>query len=159
MTAWLFVLVPLTALLIWAWVLDRRRNKRAALASDHLDDSAARKAGVHPYQGIPPRGTGKPLSWEAETGGERLCNDVRVVARSLPFSPRGTELLELADLTVGTSGRGATPAALLGCRRAGKAPERVTRSTSDASLLDGVCNRRGEVQRGRICPCHGRRRP
>lgn len=58
MTAWLFVLVPLTALLVWAWVLDRRRNKRAALASDHLDDSAARKAGVHPH-GDPSPGDGK----------------------------------------------------------------------------------------------------
>ena len=58
MTAWLFVLVPLTALLIWAWALDRRRNKRAALASDHLNDSAARKAGVHPY-GDPSPGDGK----------------------------------------------------------------------------------------------------
>ena len=58
MTAWLFVLVPLTALLIWGWALDRRRNKRAALASDHLEDSAARRAGVQPH-GDPSPGDGK----------------------------------------------------------------------------------------------------
>ena len=56
MTAWLFVLVPLTALLIWAWVLDRKRNKRAALAPDHLDDSAARGAGVDPDPEDPSQG-------------------------------------------------------------------------------------------------------
>jgi hypothetical protein len=59
MTTWLYVLVPVTALLIWAWVLDRKRNKRAALASDHLDDSAARRAGVHPYGEFPAPGEGK----------------------------------------------------------------------------------------------------
>jgi hypothetical protein len=59
MTAWLFVLVPLAALLIWAWALDRKRNKRAGLASDHLDDSAARKAGVHPEYADPGYGGGK----------------------------------------------------------------------------------------------------
>ena len=59
MTTWLFVLVPLAALLIWAWVLDRKRNKRAALASDHRDDSAARRAGGHPEYEDPGYGGGK----------------------------------------------------------------------------------------------------
>jgi hypothetical protein len=59
MTAWLFLLVPLTALLVWAWVLDRKRNKRAALASGHFDDSAARRAGVHPEYEDPGYGGGK----------------------------------------------------------------------------------------------------
>ena len=65
MTAWLFVLVPLTALLIWAWVLDRKRNKRAALASDPLDDSAARRAGGPPDHEDPSQGIMK----HHETGG------------------------------------------------------------------------------------------
>ena len=69
MTTWLFVLVPLTALLIWAWALDRKRNKRAALASDHLDDSAARRAGVHPY-GDPSPGDPRDLP-ELGGGGSR----------------------------------------------------------------------------------------
>ena len=59
MTAWLFVLVPLTALLVWAWVLDRKRNKRAALASDYPAHSAARRAGVHPDHEDPDYGGGR----------------------------------------------------------------------------------------------------
>ena len=34
MTTWLLVLVPITALLIWAWVLDRKGSKLADLGSD-----------------------------------------------------------------------------------------------------------------------------
>jgi hypothetical protein len=58
MTIWLFVLVPLAALLIWAWVLDRKGDKLAALASDHPADSAARRAGVHPDHEDPGYGGG-----------------------------------------------------------------------------------------------------
>jgi hypothetical protein len=58
MTTWLFVLVPITALLIWAWVLDRKGNKVADLGSDHPADPAARRAGVHPEHEDPGYGGG-----------------------------------------------------------------------------------------------------
>ena len=58
MTTWLLVLVPLTALLLWAWLLDRKGNKLADLASDHPADPAARRAGVHPEHEDPGYGGG-----------------------------------------------------------------------------------------------------
>ncbi len=58
MTTWLLVLVPITALLIWAWLLDRKGSKLADLGSDHPADPAARRAAVHPEHEDPGYGGG-----------------------------------------------------------------------------------------------------